>query len=413
MTGRRERRRGGEGRTKAKLRRLLIKEAVPLLFDSINGRFSLGLRREFACMNETLPGIVSSVNTDTYRDCVYTHTYTYTARLKYDTRNHLPHHASVIIPIFNACTILFDDSLLQCNNQITFYPPFFLRRRNTLEKERKKEKEKTLTLTVLTGVESFAGHLEQRVQRAPLSRGPLPVMPALGPVLLRRFPLELLLLLLLLLLQHRVMQARMHTVMHAVMMMAQRIRASGIGHGTPPGRGRAAEGWLADRAGRHRRQGHAHQGQIPGRRGMIGMMVVMVEVMVMVVLLLLLLLLLLVQVVAVVEMVVVEMVVIRLDRVPRAHDLRLRSVRQDVQYAERLDPALVRVPIPLVLLVRVLHLHHLQTFQRLEVIVRGTTVTASPTVHFLLVLLLVLLLLFVPQRGHGVAAAAPLVTYPP
>ena len=351
---------------------------------------------------------------NTYRDCVYTHTYTYTARLKYDTRNHLPHHASVIIPIFNACTILFDDSFLQCNNnQITFYPPFFLRR-NTLEKERKKEKEKTLTLTVLTGVESFAGHLEQRVQRAPLSRGPLPVMPALGPVLLRRFPLELLLLLLLLLLQHRVMQARMHTVMHAVMMMAQRIRASGIGHGTPPGRGRAAEGWLADRAGRHRRQGHAHQGQIPGRRGMIGMMVVMVEVMVMmVVLLLLLLLLLLVQVVAVVEMVVVEMVVIRLDRVPRAHDLRLRSVRQDVQYAERLDPALVRVPIPLVLLVRVLHLHHLQTFQRLEVIVRGTTVTASPTVHFLLVLLLVLLPLFVPQRGHGVAAAAPLVTYPP
>lgn len=137
MTGRRERRRGGEGRTKAKLRRLLIKEAVPLLFDSINGRFSLGLRREFACMNETLPGIVSSVNT--YRDCVYTHTYTYTARLKYDTRNHLPHHASVIIPIFNACTILFDDSLLQCNNQITFYPPFFLRRRNTLEKERKRK----------------------------------------------------------------------------------------------------------------------------------------------------------------------------------------------------------------------------------------------------------------------------------
>lgn len=72
------------------------------------------------------------------------------------------------------------------------------------------------------------------------------MMPALGAVLLRRFPLELLLLLLLL--QHRMMQARMHTVMHAVMMMAQRIRASGIGDGTPPGRGGAAERWLADRA---------------------------------------------------------------------------------------------------------------------------------------------------------------------
>lgn len=132
----------GEGRTKAKLRRLLIKEAVPLLFDSINGRFSLGLRREFACMNETLPGIVSSVNT--YRDCVYTHTYTYTARLKYDTRNHLPHHASVIIPIFNACTILFDDSLLQCNNQITFYPPFsLLPTSKEHARERKKKKKRS------------------------------------------------------------------------------------------------------------------------------------------------------------------------------------------------------------------------------------------------------------------------------
>lgn len=62
-------------------------------------------------MNETLPGIVSSVNTDTYRD------YVHIPRLKYDTRNHLPHHASVIIPIFNACTILFDDSLPATNAQ--------------------------------------------------------------------------------------------------------------------------------------------------------------------------------------------------------------------------------------------------------------------------------------------------------
>lgn len=206
-------------------------------------------------MNETLPGIVSSVNTDTYRD------YVHIPRLKYDTRNHLPHHASVIIPIFNACTILFDDSLPATNAQPNvlrvhvillrrYQPPrTYVRtlRKNTLDRKRKGKKEKkTLTLAVLTGVESFAGHLEQRVQRTPLSRGPLPMMPALGAVLLRRFPLELLLLLLLL--QHRMMQARMHTVMHAVMMMAQRIRASGIGDGTPPGRGRAAERWLADRA---------------------------------------------------------------------------------------------------------------------------------------------------------------------
>lgn len=49
--GEEERRRGGEGRTKAKLRRLLIKEAVPLLFDSINGRFSLQVE-ERICMYE-------------------------------------------------------------------------------------------------------------------------------------------------------------------------------------------------------------------------------------------------------------------------------------------------------------------------------------------------------------------------
>lgn len=256
---------------------------------------------------------------------------------------------------------------------------------------------------MLTGVESFAGHLEQRVQRASLAGRPLPVMPALGAVLLRRFPLELLLLLLLL--QHGMMQAWMHAVMHTVVMMAQRIGAAGIGDGTPSGRGRAAERRLADRASRHRCQGHAHQGQIPGRRGMIVVVVVKVVV------LLLLLLLLLEAVMMVVEMVV------RLDRVPRAHDLRLRPVRQDVQYAERLHPPLVRVPIPLVLLVRVLHhLHHLQTFQRFEVIVRGrrtAAVAARPAVHLLLVLLVLLL---VPQRGHGIATATlvdpPAVRHP-
>lgn len=142
---------------------------------------------------------------------------------------------------FYACTLSsFDDTNLLVHTYARY------EKIRWIEREKGKKEKKTLTLTVLTGVESFAGHLEQRVQRTPLSRGPLPMMPALGAVLLRRFPLELLLLLLLL--QHRMMQARMHTVMHAVMMMAQRIRASGIGDGTPPGRGGAAERWLADRA---------------------------------------------------------------------------------------------------------------------------------------------------------------------
>lgn len=101
-------------------------------------------------MNETLPGIVSSVNTDTYRD------YVHIPRLKYDTRNHLPHHASVIIPIFNACTILFDDSLPATNAQPNvlrvhvillrrYQPPrTYVRtlRKNTLDRKRKGEKRK-------------------------------------------------------------------------------------------------------------------------------------------------------------------------------------------------------------------------------------------------------------------------------
>lgn len=66
-------------------------------------------------MNETLPGIVSSVNTDTYRD------YVHIPRLKYDTRNHLPHHASVIIPISTrarySSTILFPQRM----HNLTFY----------------------------------------------------------------------------------------------------------------------------------------------------------------------------------------------------------------------------------------------------------------------------------------------------
>lgn len=91
---------------------------------------------------------------------------------------------------------------------------------------------------MLASVECFAGHLEQGVQRATLARGPLPMVPALSAVLLRRFPLELLLLLLLLL-QGWVMQAVVHAVVQAVV-MRQGVGAAGVGDGASPGRGGAA-----------------------------------------------------------------------------------------------------------------------------------------------------------------------------
>lgn len=119
----------------------------------------------------------------------------------------------------------------------------------------------TLTLAVLAGVEGLAGHLEERVQRTALSGRSLAVLTSMRAVLLlllllrrRRFPLELLRRLLRLL-QRRMMQAGMKAVMErGVMMvvMGERVRATGIRHGAPTGRRGAAQGRLADGAGHGR-----------------------------------------------------------------------------------------------------------------------------------------------------------------
>lgn len=98
---------------------------------------------------------------------------------------------------------------------------------------------------MLASVECFARHLEQRVQRAALPGGPLPMV-SLRSVLLRGFPLELLLLLLLL--QRGMMQARVHAMVQA-MMVGQRVRTSGVRDGASSRRGGTAEGRFTDGAG--------------------------------------------------------------------------------------------------------------------------------------------------------------------
>lgn len=123
-------------------------------------------------------------------------------------------------------------------------------------KQRSKEREslRVLTLTVLARVEGLAGHLEECVQRTALPRGSLAVLASVGAVLLWHFPLELLLLRLL---ERRMMQAGMNArvMKRGVMMvmMGERVRATGIRHGASSGRRGAAEGRLADGAG-HRRE---------------------------------------------------------------------------------------------------------------------------------------------------------------
>ena len=82
--------------------------------------------------------------------------------------------------------------------------------------------------------------------------------------------------------------------------------------------------------------------------------------------------------------------------VPGTDDLCLRSMRQDIEDTERLNSAIIGFPFPLILLIRMLHLHHLQALQRLKVIVRSTSgrcsVVTGPAVYlffFLLVLLVI------------------------
>lgn len=106
---------------------------------------------------------------------------------------------------------------------------------------------------MLARVEGLAGHLEERVQGTTLPCGSLAVLASMGAVLLRHFPLELLLLRLL---ERRMMQAGMNArvMKRGVMMvmMGERVRATGIRHGAPSGRRGAAEGRLADGAGHGR-----------------------------------------------------------------------------------------------------------------------------------------------------------------
>jgi len=107
---------------------------------------------------------------------------------------------------------------------------------------------------VFARVEGFAGHLEECVQGTALPCSSLAVLASVGAVLLRHFPFELLLLRLL---ERRMMQAGMNArvMKRGVMMvmMGERVRATGIRHGAPSGRRGAAERRLADGTG-HRRE---------------------------------------------------------------------------------------------------------------------------------------------------------------
>lgn len=199
------------------------------------------------------------------------------------------------------------------------------------------------------------------------------------------------------------MEAGMNAVVERgvmMVMMGERVRATGIRHGAPAGRRGAAEGRLADGAG-HGRERHAHQREIP-RPGMARVVMMVVQVVMRMVLLLLLLM----MVMMMMEVMAVLMAEARVHRVPGSDNFRLRSVGQDVQDTEGFDATVIGLPFPFVLLVRVLNLHHLEALERLEVIVSGAgsgrAVAAGPTVDVLF--LLVIILLVVPERRDGVTA---------
>lgn len=109
---------------------------------------------------------------------------------------------------------------------------------------------------MLARIEGLASHLEERIQGAALTGGSLAVLAGVRAVLLRRLLLEMLLLLRLRLLERRVMQAGMNARMMErgvmVVMMGERVRATGIRHGAPSGRRGAAQWRLADGAGHGR-----------------------------------------------------------------------------------------------------------------------------------------------------------------
>lgn len=107
------------------------------------------------------------------------------------------------------------------------------------------------------------------------------------------------------------------------------------------------------------------------------------------------------------QMMTVLMAEARVHRVPGTDNLRFWPMRQDVEDTERLDPAIVGLSFSLVLLVRVLHLYHLQTFQRLEIIIGRSggcrTVATSPAVYLFFFFFVFFV---VSERCNRVAALA-------
>lgn len=246
---------------------------------------------------------------------------------------------------------------------------------------------------MLARIEGLASHLEERIQGTALSCSSLAILAGVRAVLLRRFSLELLMLLLLRLLERRVMQTGMNgrVMKRGVMMvmMGERVRATGIRHGAPSGRRGAAEGRLANGAG-HGCEWHTHQREVPRSGRVTRMTTVMMMV---------------VQMVLMLLKVMTVLTEAGIRRVPGTDNLRFWPMRQDVEDTEGLDPAIVGLPFSLVLLIRVLHLHHFQTFQRLEIIVSRAggcrTIAACPAVYLFFFLIIFLV---VSERCNRIAA---------
>lgn len=100
--------------------------------------------------------------------------------------------------------------------------------------------------------------------------------------------------------------------------------------------------------------------------------------------------------------------------IPGTHDLCLRPMRENIQDTEGLDAPIIGLSFPFVLLVRVLHRHHLQTFQRFEIVVgstsSGRSTATGPAVH--IVLLFVVILLVIMDARHRIVTVAHLAAGP-
>lgn len=87
-------------------------------------------------------------------------------------------------------------------------------------------------------------------------------------------------------------------------------------------------------------------------------------------------------------------------RIPGTNDFRLRPMRKNIEDTKRLDPAVIGFPFSLIFLVRVLHLHHFQALQRLEIVVRGTSSCRSVATGPAVLFLFLFVLLVVPKRRN-------------